>query len=132
MKILLSLIVLLLSLHQPLFAKPQIYKCLDEYGRPTYSNQSQCKQPVAVNVKKYKNQNETSNENANESDIIAKNKAQQCQNAKLKLKKYNSAKRLTKTVSINGKIQKVRLNNQEKQKAIYDARKDVDYWCKTS
>ena len=125
MKFLFLSFLSLLFLNQTLFAKPQVYKCLDQYGRPTYSTQATCSEPIHMYLKKHKQKSE-----AKESNPVANNKAKQCLQAKQNLIKYTKASRLTKTVTVNGKVQKLQLTKQEKEKAIYDAQKDVDYWCK--
>ena len=49
MKYLHSFIVLsLLFFSQTVFSKSEIYKCLDQYGRPTYSTQKTCDNPETV------------------------------------------------------------------------------------
>ena len=118
---------LLISQHG--FAKSTIFKCLDEFGRPIFSQQATCAKPETVNYSskqladKKKKQQEQKRQSAD-----AKQK-EQCNEAETTLASYKRAPFLTKMIVSDGKEIKIRLNKQEAQQAIADAEQEMGYWC---
>ena len=118
---------LLVSQHS--VAKSTIFKCLDEFGRPIFSQQATCAKPETVNYSskqladKQKKQQEQKKQSAE-----AKLK-EQCNEAITTLASYKRAPFLTKMTVSDGKEIKIRLSKQEAQQAIADAEQEMDYWC---
>jgi len=123
--ILLLLCLLILSADK-IFAKNEIYKCLDQYGRPTYSTQATCAKPETVQTSNTKNKRSKKTKVNSEE---RKNNIRQCKNSKKTLTTYKKALFLTKMINHNGKEIKVRLNKEEQKKALIDAENEVEYWC---
>lgn len=120
-----ALTVLLLNFQAA--AAPKVYKCLDKYGRPTYSTLSTCNDPTQVTLKKHQKKVTT------QKKVKIKNKelTKECKKAKRELVSYTKARFLTKTVIIDDKPQVKRLSAEEKAEAIDNAQENVKYWCKT-
>ena len=123
-----QILILLLSLIFSLsvYAKTEIYKCIDQFGRPTYTTQPTCDSPETVGQRKTKK-----NEEQNKNKLVDDNRKKLCAEARETLKSYRSAPFLAKTVkNKEGKSIKVRLTKQEREQTIKESIEEVDYWCK--
>ena len=107
------------------YAKSEIYKCTDQFGRPTYTTQPSCDNPETVGKRKKDKKNVDK-----KNKLVDDNRKKLCAEAQETLKSYKSAPFLTKTVKNNeGKSIKVRLSKQEREQTIQDSKDEVDYWC---
>jgi hypothetical protein len=112
------------------FAKSTIFKCLDELGRPIFSQQASCDKPDMINYSS-KKQAKKQKELQEKKKVTAEQKLQQqCTDAKRTHASYKQAPFLTKQVQMDGKTIKIRLTTEEAQKAISDAEHEIEYWCK--
>jgi hypothetical protein len=110
-------------------AKSAIYKCLDEYGRPIFSQQATCTKPETVNyTSKQLADKQKEKQDKQQKDADDKQK-EQCSQAKATHSSYKRAPFLTKSIQSDGKVIRIRLSKEEVQQAIEDAQQEVDYWC---
>jgi hypothetical protein len=131
MKFLLLTILIISNLYfiSAIFAESTIYKCIDELGRPIFSQQAACDKPDTLNYSS-KKQSKKQKEMQKKKQRVAKQKRkQQCDDAKLTHSSYKGAPFLTKQVQKDDKMIKIRLTNEEAQQAISDAEQEVEYWC---
>jgi len=112
-------------------ASSAIYKCLDENGRPVYSATPTCVQPKEMDKISRKFQNQKKKKQIEEkAEKEQQNRKEQCEQAQVQLKRYQRAPFLTKMVKDEeGRDVKVRLNKEETEDVILDAKKEVSYWC---
>jgi len=114
---------------QNIAAKSAIYKCLDEYGRPIFSQQATCKKPETVNyTSKQLADKQKQQQVQKQKDADSKQK-EQCEQAKATHLSYKRAPFLTRPILTDGKEIKIRLSKEEAEKAIEEAQQEVDYWC---
>ncbi len=111
------------------FGKSTIYKCMDELGRPIFSQQSTCVKPETVNYssKQLADKEKQRKEEKNKKAALKQKK--QCEEAKATYASYKSAPFLTKKVFSDGKVRKVRLTKDEAMIAVADAEQEKNYWC---
>ena len=125
-------VALVLLTSNQVFAALEIFKCLDKYGRPTYSHSKiECENPeiMSISAKKIKDK-ASSQAKKTKNELEVSNRKTQCIKYRQLLKAYTKSPFLTKSVVKNGKSTKIRLSNEEKEKELLDAQSNVDYWCK--
>jgi len=112
-------------------ARSAIYKCFDELGRPVYSATPTCVAPKEMNKISKKFQKKKKNdEKIDKEEQEKQNRKEQCESARVQLKKYERAPFLTKMIKDKeGREVKVRLTKEEAGDVILDAKKEVSYWC---
>lgn len=120
----------MLSLTTVSFAKSTIFKCLDEFGRPIFSQQATCDKPDTVNYSSKQQAKKQKQQQRDKQQLAHEKKKKQCDEAKATHESYKRAPFLTKQVVSEGKNIKVRLTKEEAQQAISDAMDEVEYWCK--
>ncbi|MFK5984271.1 MAG: hypothetical protein QM479_02430 [Pseudomonadota bacterium] len=131
-KITLTLLIIsfLLFLNPLVFAKSTIYKCLDEFGRPIFSQQATCAKPETVNYSSKQLADKKKKLEVEKRKSEELKQQQQCHEAKTIYNSYKRAPFLTKMILSDGKEIKVRLSKEEAKLAITEAEQEKDYWCK--
>ena len=110
-------------------AKSAIYKCLDEYGRPIFSQQAKCAKPETVNYTSKQLADKQKQKLVQGKKDAEKKQQEQCSQAKATHTSYKRAPFLTKAIQSDGKQIKIRLSAEEVQQAIADAEQEMNYWC---
>jgi len=110
-------------------AKSAIYKCLDEYGRPIFSQQATCTKPETVNYTSKQLADKQKEKQIKERKAANNKQKEQCKQAKATHTLYKRAPFLTKQIISDGKEIKIRLSKEEAEQAVTDAQQEVDYWC---
>jgi len=122
------LILLVLCFTFPLNLQAEIYKCQDEQGQITYSATKVCDKPQTVRINSGAAKRPVSTTDT-ASELEQQNRLKQCNESRATLLSYQGAPFLTKVVQREGKNIKIRLNDEERKKALVDAQNEVDYWC---